>query len=130
MFSSCCTQKSPECVTVDYLDETKLVLDINKERLNPLVAAIEKYNSPLIINGQKIRYYQPANGKNLNGYAIEVQKNGKIMCAFLYKNFPFCIAKGNKLIYDFKHLLTEEDIRILCSLIPEWKAPSVSCKRP
>ena len=121
LFSSCLPQQRKDQVVVSYHLETKIVLDIGEEHLDELLQAIKATSNRVTVNGH-VANVRPSNEKNLNGYSIFMRKrNGQ--CAFhsLHNNFPFGISRGNKLIYNFKHLLTEKDVKILQILIPEWQ---------
>ena len=108
-------------ITVDYRGQTVLVLDVPEENRHHLIEAIEKATVPVLIHGRRANY-RPSNEKNLNGYSMKVRNtDGRCLDCSLYNNFPFSIAKGNLLIYNFKHLLSEDEVNTLCKWIPSWK---------
>lgn len=120
--TSCVRAEKREQVFVSNLDESpKIVLDITDKSLEKLIKAIEDANTPFLIDGKKV-VYRPCNEENLSDYCICVRKqNGEIISTQLYISFPFYVAQGYNRIYDFKHLLTKEDVKILQILIPEWQ---------
>lgn len=121
LFTSCRLQQSTDQVTISYHLETKLVLDVDGKHLDELLQAMEASKVSHVINGH-VAHVRPSNETNLNGYSIKVQKkDGQRNLHFLHNNFPFSISQGKKLIYNFKHLLSEKDVRLLYVLIPAWE---------
>ncbi len=110
-----------EQVSVLYHAETQFVLDIDKEHLEQLVSAMKIASAPRIING-RIAQVRPSNERNLNGCALSVQrKNGDLALCFLHNNLPFAISRGKSVIYNFKHILSEKDLKLFYELIPAWQ---------
>lgn len=119
--TSCRVQQSEDRVTVNYLLKEKIVLDMEGDHLEPLLQAMETASAPFVVQGRVVNA-RPANEENLNGYSISVQKrDGRRAFHSLHNNFPFSISSGNTSIYNFKHLLSEKDIRLLYELIPAWR---------
>lgn len=58
--------------------------------------------------------------RNTDGKVARNADGRRLDCS-LYNNFPFSIAKGNLLIYNFKHLLSEDEVNTLYKMIPSWK---------
>lgn len=133
LISASCSEYSDKAIekmiTVDYRGQTVLVLDAPEENQHHLIEAIEKATVPVLFHGRRANY-RPSNEKHLNGYSIKVRNidgkvahntDGRCLDCSLYNNFPFSIAKGNLLIYNFKHLLSEDEVNTLRKLIPLWK---------
>ena len=115
--ASCSSSLHEEKVTLDYEGETKLVLDIPAEHRHELREAMEKSNTPIIINGYpaNVRF---ANEENLNRWAIVIKtQDGRYLTSCLYNNMPFSIDG----YYNFEHILTEQDASAIRIYIPSWK---------
>lgn len=121
LFPSCRSQQGADQVIVSYLLKTKLVLDIEGEHADELLRAMDAAKVPRTVNGRDA-HVRPKNEENLNGYSIAVHKgDGRRGFHSLHNNFPFSISKGNKSIYNFRHLLSEKDVRLFYVLIPAWR---------
>lgn len=120
MFFSSCSQHCSECVSVSYRLEPKIILNIDVKYIDGLIQAIETANAPIIVYGRVVRA-RPANEENLNGCSLSVKKGGRSHFYYLHNNFPFGISRGNRLIYNFRNILSEKDVRLLYGLIPAWK---------
>ena len=119
--ASCVSKPSENLVTIDYLGQQRLRLNMSEEHMKELQEAIEMAAIPRYING-RIASVRPANDENLNGYGICIQKtDGKRVFGFFYNNMPFSIAAGRKEIYNFKYLLSERDLITIYEMIPSWK---------